>query len=192
MGCASVRGACVRGPASLPSRRVSLCPSRAPRPPVNVPRPSQLDSVQQTCRQAAEGTGVHTVQASPGPRLTPWRHPSVHKGPWGAQHICGARSVEGGLTLWPRALQKGATQAASTERVHRGRAGLVSVSKERRPAPSLPPSAPGAGRAVPALKELPLHGRDVQREQGRHQGGESMEGFLEEASGVSGGALEGG
>lgn len=27
---------------------------------------------------------------------------------------------------------------------------------------------------------------------GRHQGGESMEGFLEEASGVSGGALEGG
>lgn len=72
------------------------------------------------CRQAAEGTGVHAVQASPGPRLTPWRHRSVHKGPWGAQHVCGARSIKGGLTCYGHGLfrkgpPKQPAQSLSTE-----------------------------------------------------------------------------
>lgn len=157
----------MRGPASLPSRRGSLCPSRAPRPPVNVPWPSQSAvrlrrALGSTPSRQAQGPASLPGDTRASTRALGGHSTSVgHAPPREVSHVTATGSSERGH---PSSQHRACPQRT-------GRAGQREQGVKADPFSATECSGCRAERrAVPALKKLPLHGHDVQREQGEAQG----------------------
>lgn len=179
----------MRGPASLPSRRVSLCPSRAPRPPVNVPRPSQPAVRLRRALGSTPSRQVRGPASPPGDTRASTRALGGHSTSVGHAP---SREVS-------RVTAMGSSERGHPSSQHRacpqrtGRAGQREQGVKAGPFSATERSGCGrSGEQCPPSRSRPFMAMMCKGNKGRHRGGESMEGVLEEASGVRGGALGGG